>query len=598
MSLNSIFNWFVFLFFFYFIIALYLDRVWSEDGPTQPWWFCFLPRFWCASREKVAPMAQQTDPSDADSTGNQDPDVSEEATRIKARAGQPMGPEAAVEIRGLVKTFSKRNCCKDCRLYAKSIFHAVKGPWYEIRKNELFCLLGPNGAGKTTTINMLVGNLAPTSGEALELGNSIRSPAGMMAIRQKMGVCPQFDVQWSQLTAWEHLYLFGTLKGLGAQRQLLRAEVAQRLAQVGLSKKEPWLVKTGHGQRVAAFSGGEKRRLSVAMALMGEPDLLYLDEPTTGMDPISRREVWNLIHATKNPEAHPGRAVVLTTHSMEEAEILSDRVAIMARGALRCFGTSLRLKQRYGAGFAVKVGVVSAEARSQVSEEFATLGVTSADNAEEIDMTSAHAPSSRKEDGSHAAVDNVESPEARHSDRLKAMQFTVPRGREMELTATLGRLQAMEGVSQVTMGLNSLESVFLRIARDAEIEEAQTNKQNARLKCLVEHELLVKGTAELEIEVGQERVLVTLQTSSGPQWFVCAVEWGQNEDGSITVVGTRLQLATPEDMPAAAAPPDQSAQPQQPQQQPPLPPGESPLPPLPPGGPNSAAADPRPGPTV
>jgi len=299
MPLSNIFEWFVAEFFMYFILALYLDRVMSEDGPTQPYWFCCLPRFWCSSGDLG--VRHTAAPIDTGFSESQDPDVAEESARIKARAAGPMGPDAAVEIRGLVKTFSKRSCCK-----AKSVFHAVKGPWYEIRKNELFCLLGPNGAGKTTTINMLVGNLAPTSGEALELGNSVRSPAGMTAIRQKIGVCPQFDVQWGQLTAWDHLYLFGTLKGLGAKRKLLHAEIVQRLAQVGLSKKEAWLVKMGRGQRVATFSGGEKRRLSVAMALMGEPDLLYLDEPTTGMDPISRREVWNLIHETKKSRGPPG----------------------------------------------------------------------------------------------------------------------------------------------------------------------------------------------------------------------------------------------------------------------------------------------------
>jgi len=276
---------------------------------------------------------------------------------------------------------------------------------------------------------------------------------------------------------------------------------------------------------------------------------------------------------------------------MEEAEILSDRVAIMARGALRCFGTSLRLKQRYGAGFAVTVGTVSKDARGQVSEEFAALGVMGADNAAELNMTSAQAPSSRTDAGSHQVADEAAFKRQVSPERQKAMRFTVPRGKEMDLTATLGRLQAMEGVSQVTMGLNSLETVFLRIARDAEIEEAQTNKHSARIKCEVEHELLDKGTTAVEFEVGQEQVLVALPTSSGPQWFICDVEWGQNEDGSITVVGTRLRIATREEQSAAgvaaAEPPDDSLQ-----QQTQLPTVQET------GEPNDAAADPRPDPTV
>ena len=101
-------------------------------------------------------------------------------------------------------------------------------------------------------------------------------------------------------------------------------------------------------QRAGSFSGGMKRRLSVACALLGDPKLVFLDEPTTGMDPVSRRQVWDIIERAKQ-----GRAIILTTHSMEEADILGDRIAIMARGNLRCLGTSLRLKQKFGAGYQV-----------------------------------------------------------------------------------------------------------------------------------------------------------------------------------------------------------------------------------------------------
>jgi ABC-type multidrug transport system ATPase subunit len=101
-------------------------------------------------------------------------------------------------------------------------------------------------------------------------------------------------------------------------------------------------------QRAGSFSGGMKRRLSVACALLGDPRLVFLDEPTTGMDPVSRRQVWDIIERAKQ-----GRAIILTTHSMEEADILGDRIAIMARGNLRCLGTSLRLKQKFGAGYQV-----------------------------------------------------------------------------------------------------------------------------------------------------------------------------------------------------------------------------------------------------
>ena len=108
--------------------------------------------------------------------------------------------------------------------------------------------------------------------------------------------------------------------------------------------------------RAGSYSGGMKRRLSVAVALIGDPQVVYLDEPTTGMDPISRRQVWDIIEKAKK-----GRAIVLTTHSMEEADILGDRIAIMARGAIRCIGSSLRLKQKYGAGYKVSISVMTTD---------------------------------------------------------------------------------------------------------------------------------------------------------------------------------------------------------------------------------------------
>ncbi len=278
-SLATIYWWYVLCFVLYTTAALYLDRVIPDDGLVLPPWFCFTPSFWMSSDTN---MVESTEDPFGTPT---DEDVQLEAERVKKRSGGPMDAAAAVEVRGLVKTFKSR-----LYLPGGTEFTAVKGPWFEIKKNELFCLLGPNGAGKSTTINMLVGNLPPTAGQALELGHAVSSPAGMRAIRKIIGVCPQFDVQWGQLTGYEHLRLFGSLKGIASDK--LDEEIKIRLEQVGLGAKEPWLCGdeatraklTGRiGSRVATFSGGEKRRLSVAMALMGEPKIIYLDEPTTGI---------------------------------------------------------------------------------------------------------------------------------------------------------------------------------------------------------------------------------------------------------------------------------------------------------------------------
>jgi len=147
-----------------------------------------------------------------------------------------------------------------------------------------------------------------------------------------MGVCPQHDILWKALTAEEHLELFAALRNIPAEN--IPAEVSERLEDVDLTSAREGLA--------GDFSGGMQRRLSVAIALIGNPKMVFLDEPTTGMDPISRRKVWNLIEKVKR-----GRVTLLTTHSMEEADILGDKIAIMKEGRLASVGTSLHLKNKF-----------------------------------------------------------------------------------------------------------------------------------------------------------------------------------------------------------------------------------------------------------
>ncbi|GLC70789.1 hypothetical protein PLESTF_001033400 [Pleodorina starrii] len=219
---------------------------------------------------------------------------------------------------------------------------AVYGTWLHIVPGECFCLLGPNGAGKTTTIKSLVGAIRPTSGEALVYGTSVLDPAGLDAARSLTGICPQFDVLWGALSGREHLALMADVRGLPWGQR--RGEVERMLQQVRL--------EAAADRPAGSYSGGMRRRLSVAAALLGDPRVVYLDEPTTGMDPVSRSHVWELISASK-----AGRCLVLTTHSMEEAEVLGDRIAILAAGRLRCLGHSLALKRRYGGGYRLSVGL-------------------------------------------------------------------------------------------------------------------------------------------------------------------------------------------------------------------------------------------------
>lgn len=223
----------------------------------------------------------------------------------------------AIRISGLTKKY------KDCT--------AVDRLDLTVEQGELFALLGINGAGKTTTIKMLSCLSRPQSGDALLKGRSIvKDPAG---VKELIGVSPQETAVAPNLTAEENLRLMCGVHGLSGEKE--EAQIAGLSRQLGLS---PVLRK-----RAGRLSGGWQRRLSIAMALVGEPEILFLDEPTLGLDVLARSELWDVIRALK------GRlTMVLTTHYMEEAEALCDRVGIMKSGRLLALGTVEELKRQTG----------------------------------------------------------------------------------------------------------------------------------------------------------------------------------------------------------------------------------------------------------
>jgi ABC-type multidrug transport system ATPase subunit len=213
---------------------------------------------------------------------------------------------------------------------------ALKNQYLAIEKNRVFCLLGHNGAGKTTTLHVLNGLFPPSGGTATMMGLDVRYD--MSELRQLVGLCPQHDILWPELTAGEHLELFAAIKGVSRKDTPLA--VAHQLAEVSLSHVT--------NNKAGTFSGGMKRRLSVAVASIGQPKLVFMDEATTGLDPVSKRGVWQLVEELKER-----CTVILTTHSLEEADFLSDRIAIMADGQVRCLGSPLHLKNRYGSGYRI-----------------------------------------------------------------------------------------------------------------------------------------------------------------------------------------------------------------------------------------------------
>ncbi|CAM0946013.1 unnamed protein product [Alopecurus aequalis] len=220
-------------------------------------------------------------------------------------------------------------------------------------RGQCFGVLGPNGAGKTTLINMLTGFTKPTSGTAYIEGMDIR--LDMDKIYTGIGVCPQHDLLWETLTGREHLLFYGRLK------KLKGAQLSQAIKQ---SLKSVRLFDGGVPDKlVQKYSGGMKRRLSVAISLIGDPKVVYMDEPSSGLDPASRKDLWNAVKSAKQ-----NRAIILTTHSMEEAEVLCDRIGIIANGALQCIGNSKELKTKYGGSYVLTITTAAGEEAEEVEK--------------------------------------------------------------------------------------------------------------------------------------------------------------------------------------------------------------------------------------
>nr|XP_015838950.1 PREDICTED: ATP-binding cassette sub-family A member 3 [Tribolium castaneum] len=286
----------------YMVIALYLEAVIpGEFGVPRPWYFPFTRTFWCKSLpEKTTEESSQKDTEQFE----------------KFTDNLPVG----IKLYKLSKSFGSSNAVKDLNL--------------DMYEGHITVLLGHNGAGKSTTMSMICGMCLPTSGTAIVNGYDVRT--NIHNVRESMGLCPQHNLLFDDLTVYEHLYFFGKLKDL--ENDEIKKEIDYYLTILELENKRKQLSKT--------LSGGMKRKLSVAIALCGKSKVIMLDEPTAGMDPSARRTVWDLLQQQKN-----GRTILLTTHYMDEADLLGDRIAIMTAGELQCCGSSFFLRKKYGSDY-------------------------------------------------------------------------------------------------------------------------------------------------------------------------------------------------------------------------------------------------------
>uniref|UniRef100_A0A8C3XG11 ATP binding cassette subfamily A member 4 n=1 Tax=Cyanoderma ruficeps TaxID=181631 RepID=A0A8C3XG11_9PASS len=290
--------------FLYGILSWYLDNVFPGDyGLPQPWYFPVLESYWLGSR---SPEAEKTATADVNTFFEP----------------EPTGLIPGVCIQDLVKIFANR---------PKPAVDGINITFYE---GQITAFLGHNGAGKTTTMSILTGLFPPTSGTVLVGGLDIQTH--MDSIRHRLGMCPQHNILFNHLTVAEHILFYSQLKG--RCREEAEQEMEAMLEDMGLIHKR--------NEEAQNLSGGMQRKLSVAIAFVGEAKVVVLDEPTSGVDPYSRRSIWDLLLKYR-----PGRTIILSTHHMDEADILGDRVAIISQGKLFCSGSPVFLKNCFGSGF-------------------------------------------------------------------------------------------------------------------------------------------------------------------------------------------------------------------------------------------------------
>ncbi|XP_008325095.1 ATP-binding cassette sub-family A member 1 isoform X1 [Cynoglossus semilaevis] len=429
----------------YWTLTWYIENVFpGEYGIPKPWYFPFTSLYWCGPTKKTS----------------DDPDL------LKDTGGQgylekpPPNMRAGVSVRNLVKIYKTGNKL------------AVDGLTVDFYENQITSFLGHNGAGKTTTMSILTGLFTPTSGTALINGYDIHTD--MDSIRKYLGMCPQHNVLFNELTVEEHIYFYARLKGLS--RKEVEMEMEQMIIDVGLPHKRKDLAKN--------LSGGMQRKLSVAIAFVGGSKIVILDEPTAGVDPYARRGIWELLLKYKQ-----GRTIILSTHHMDEADILGDRIAIISHGRMRCCGSSLFLKKCFGSGYyltLVRDGTEKMAAQRH--------GMIQSQAAEEKDLSGKNSP----DDGIGSQTLNFMDPSAlgqlvrRH---VPAAVFLESIGQE--ITYVLPYSAARDGTfallfqeldeSIADLGLTSygisdtsLEEIFLKVAEETGVDvEIQTTEKRA-----------------------------------------------------------------------------------------------------------------------
>ncbi|KAJ8409561.1 hypothetical protein AAFF_G00229620 [Aldrovandia affinis] len=486
--------------FLYGVLAWYLDNVFpGQYGIGRPFYFPIQPSYWlgpapsqtqaadpvaekpaCEGPEKpedVKESAKESNGSSKKPCKHQDKREKREKEKEeqqkkpdgaiqdqgKEEAEQAAGSLFETEPTGLTVGVSVQDLVK---VFSSSSRPAVDGLTITFYEGQITSFLGHNGAGKTTTMSILTGLYPPTSGTAYIKGKDIRTD--MDTIRQSLGMCPQHNILFHHMTVEEHILFFSLLKGR-PQAEALQ-EVEDMLEDLGLPHKR--------ADEAQNLSGGMQRKLSVAMAFVGGAKVVILDEPTSGVDPYSRRSIWDLLLKYRS-----GRTVILSTHHMDEADLLSDRVAIISKGQLRCCGSPLFLKKSFGVGFYLTLVRRMRDQRKRKKKENecdcaseCSCNCSTCTKHKEESLNQA-LPTERAMDGDVVNITNLihhHVPEARLLETIgQEMTYLLPH-KDFKYRAYASLFRELEetlgdtGLSSFGVSDTSLEEIFLKVTAEGE----------------------------------------------------------------------------------------------------------------------------------
>ncbi|XP_055982942.1 cholesterol transporter ABCA5 [Sorex fumeus] len=312
LTLNSI---------FYVLLAVYLDQVIpGEFGLRRSSLYFLKPSYWSKSKRNYKELSE----------GNVNGNISFSEI-VEPISSEFVGKEA-IRINGIQKTYRKKG----------ENVEALRSLSFDIYEGQITALLGHSGTGKSTLMNILCGLCPPSDGFASIYGHRVSEIDEMFEARKMIGICPQLDIHFDVLTVEENLSILASIKGIPANNVI--QEVQKVLLDLDMQA-----IKDNQAKKL---SGGQKRKLSLGIAVLGNPKILLLDEPTAGMDPCSRHIVWNLLKYRK-----ANRVTVFSTHFMDEADILADRKAVISQGMLKCVGSSIFLKSKWGIGYRLSMHI-------------------------------------------------------------------------------------------------------------------------------------------------------------------------------------------------------------------------------------------------